>query len=130
MVRTVVKGYIILLAIEDELSLLYTVTETADESREERLSRIDIVIDVIMSLDYVGHVTVLVRNHDSCNSTTKVCYCNLCTVRVTEYVEICLLSLDGGHEVFTLQTTDVFACCHIKFIVKRLYNKMLIIKIP
>ena len=129
MVRAIVESYVVLLAVENELTLLDTVAETTDESRKERLCSVDIVIDVIMSLDDISHVAVLVRNHDCCNSTTKVSYCDLSTVSITEYIEISLFSLDGGHEVFTLQTTDVF-CCHIKFIVKRLYNKMLIIKRP
>ncbi len=73
--------------MECELAILDAVSVATDEYAQERLRRIDDILDVVMSLNEVGVIAVLVGHHDGYNSTTVVGYGNLIALTVFQHEE-------------------------------------------
>ena len=53
-----------------------------------------------MSLDDIGYLSILVRYHDSYDSSAIVCYRTFITFVIAQYEKVCLLAVDNGLEVF------------------------------
>ena len=71
-VWTIVDGKVVLLAVQLELALADTVSVSSNECREIWLRRVYYFLDVVMSLNNVGHLAVFVRNHDGYDCSTIV----------------------------------------------------------
>ena len=114
MVRTVVECQLVFLTVQCELSLTDTVTPATNQCREVRLIAAGQLLNTIVTLNDVSNVTILIGNHDSHNGTTIVRDGYLIAFTVTEDVQVGLLTVDSGLEVFSLQTTQIriFCCCH------------------
>ena len=73
-VGAVVHEQLILLSVELELATADAVAIASDECRKIGFRTVDDILDVVVSLDNVGHIAILVRNHDGYNGTTIICY--------------------------------------------------------
>ena len=71
-VGTIVGGELILLSVQLELTLGDAVAETTDEGGEERLRRVDHIVDVVVALNDIGHFPVLVGHHDGNDGASVV----------------------------------------------------------
>jgi len=111
-VLAVVYNKAVLLAVELELTVTDTVTETTDKSREVRLIALEVLIYVIKSLNDIGNLAILVRNHDCYDSTTIVRNCYFVAFAILKNVEICLLSVDLSLEVCGIDSAKVLRCAH------------------
>ena len=102
-VRTVVDCEVILLAVDSELTLAYSVAVTAYKCAQEWLRAVELVVDTVVSLNYIGIVAVLVRNHDATYRATIVCDCYFVALLVLENEQCCLFAAYLFFEVGGLQ---------------------------
>ena len=111
MVVSIVDSQLVLFAVEGELAVLDAVAEASDENTEERLGRVDDILDVVMSLNHVGMLAVLVGNHDCHDGTTIVGDSYFITLVVFQNEKVGLLSIYGSLKICSFQTTDIFWFC-------------------
>ena len=112
-VRTVVECQLVLLAVQRELTFADTVAPATNQGREVGLVTAGELLDTIMTLDNVSNVTILVGHHDGHNGTTIVRDGYLIALTVTKDVQVGLLTVDRGLEVFSLQTTQIRIFCNV-----------------
>ena len=108
-VRAVVDGKVVFLSVELEMAAANAIALSSDKSRQIRLGRVYYVLDVVVSLYYVGAISVLVRHHDSYDSATIVSNSNLIALIVSQDIEIGLLTTNSGLKISLFQTTNVFS---------------------
>ena len=111
-VITVVEGHLIFLAVQVELTVGDAVAITTNEGGKIRLGRIDDVLNVVVSLNDIGTLSVLIGNHDGNDCSTIVGDGHLIAETILEDKKICLVSVHSGLKVFALQATDItcFGC--------------------
>ena len=95
-VGAVVDGEVVFLAVQREVAFTNAVAVTAYEGGEEGLGRIDAVVDVVVSLNDVSHLTFAVGHHDG----------YLHAVGIGKEEEVRLLTIDNLLEVFLFQSTE------------------------
>ena len=75
-VGAVVDSQLIVFAVQNELSLGNAVAVAADKGRAVRLWGVDDILNVVVTLNDVGYLTVFVGYHDCYNGTAIVGNCD------------------------------------------------------
>ena len=104
-VRPVVHGEVVLLAVEREATLADAVAVAAYERAEERFGRIEAVVDIIVSLDNVGIVAVAVGHHDSHERAAVVGNGHFHAVFISQEKQIYGLAVDFLLEILSFEPT-------------------------
>ena len=95
--------------LKEEIAAANAIAISSDKSRQIRLGRVYYVLNVVVSLYYVGAISVLVWYHDSYDSATIVSNSNLIALIVSQDIEIGLLITNSGLKISLFQTTNVFS---------------------
>ena len=113
-VRTIIDRQLILLAMQLEASLANAVAVSSDKCREIRLWRIYYIVDIVVTLNNVGSITISIRNHNSNQSASIVRDSHFITFTVSQDVEVGFFTGYCRLKVGSLQSTDVFClgCVH------------------
>ena len=88
----------------------------AHQCAEEGFGTVNHVLNAVMSLNNIGHLAFLVRNHDGHYSTAVIGDANFHTVAVCQSEEVCLLALYDSLEVLSLESGNKYFVHRRKFL--------------
>ena len=112
MVFAVIDGQMIFFSVQAKAPFSYTVGIAAHERTQERLIRVQVILEFIVSLYNIGKVALVIRSHNRNDCSPIIRYGHFQAVLIGKKVEVYGFPADFLLKIFLAQTTKILFVFH------------------